>query len=203
MSNKISRRRFIAAASLGTAATVLVESKDLLGMVNRTPIIVDARKITGPLPHIWNGYLGNLCLTLNPLGASLLDRINETSTFPFYRRCWGITSSGTCNASKSYGSLNVYHEDSEGNPFYDFTLFDQVFDIIISKNIIPIMCIGFVPDLLSSAPSSGEKGGTYPPNDFEIYPPNDYDKWYDLVYAHSSFRYWSICIHNSSSSIWY
>ena len=41
----------------------------------------------------------------------------------------------------------MYHEDDYGNPFYDFVLFDQVFDILVSRNIIPIMCIGFMPDL--------------------------------------------------------
>ncbi|MFC1558450.1 hypothetical protein ACFL40_03745 [candidate division KSB1 bacterium] len=138
-------------------------------------ISVDAGEITGSFPHIWNGYLGNLCLTLSPIGAELLERINGTSTLPFYRRCWGITSSGTCNSTKSYGALNIYHEDADGNPFYDFTLFDQVFDILVSKNIIPIMCIGFMPDLLST--------NTNRVNDENIYPPNDYDKWYNLVYA--------------------
>ena len=155
-------------------------------------ISVDAGEITGPLPHIWNGYLGNLCLTLSPIGADLLERINATSTFPFYRRCWGITSSGTCNSTKSYGALNIYHEDADGNPLYDFTLFDQVFDVLVKKNIIPIMCIGFIPELLSSRTSSADKGGIYPPSDYEIYPPNDYDKWYNLVYAmvgHSVDRY--------------
>ena len=160
MKKKISRRKFIAAASLSTVAAVLPESNYLLEMVNRTQISVDAGEITDSLPHIWNGYLGNLCLTLNPLGVDLLERINATSTFPFYRRCWGITSSGTCNSKKSYGSLNVYHEDADGNPFYDFTLFDQVFDILVSRDIIPIMCIGFVPDLLSSV-SKSDKGGKY------------------------------------------
>ena len=182
MDKRISRRKFIAATSLSTAAAVLPKRNYLLGMVNRTQISVDAGEISGSLPHIWNGYLGNLCLTLNPLGVDLLERINATSTFPFYRRCWGITSSGTCNSKKSYGSLNVYHEDADGNPFYDFTLFDQVFDILVSRDIIPIMCIGFVPDLLSSV-SKSDKGEKYPPGDYEIYPPNDYDKWYNLVYA--------------------
>jgi xylan 1,4-beta-xylosidase len=181
MNKKISRRKFITAASLSTGVAVFPGRNYLFGMVNRTQISVDARKISGPLSHIWNGYLGNLCLTLNPLGVDLMERINATSNFPFYRRCWGITSSGTCNV-ESYGSLNVYHEDANGNPLYDFVLFDQVFDILVSRNIIPIMCIGFMPDLLSSA-SSADKDGNYPPSDYETYAPNDYDKWYNLVYV--------------------
>ena len=180
---RISRRKFITAASLSTVAAILPEKYYVSKMDNSIQIHIDTGKIIGPLPHIWNGYLGNLCLTLNPIGAELLDRVNSTSSLPFYRRCWGITSSGTCNSNKSYGALNIYHEDSDGNPFYDFTLFDQVFDIHVAKNIIPIMCIGFVPELLSSGISAKNKGGSYPPDDYEIFPPNDYDKWYKLVHA--------------------
>lgn len=171
----------------------IIFSGNTLHSAEKSPvqINVNASQIISPLPHIWNGLLGNLCLTLSPVGEELLSRIEKTSPFPFYRRCWGVTSSGTCNSTKSYGALNIYHENTDGSPFYDFTLFNQVFDIMVEKNFIPIVCIGFMPDLLSSI-STESGGGVYPPADSEIYPPKDYDKWYGLIFAvvkHSVERY--------------
>ncbi|MCK4966335.1 hypothetical protein KAS50_04850, partial [bacterium] len=147
-------------------------------------ISVDAGKITGSLSHIWNGFMGNAALTITPDGEKLLSRIVETSKYPYYRRVWGVTRSDAGNF-ESYGSTNVYNEDDEGNPIYDYTIIDQLFDILISKNIIPIACIGFMPGSLSSAPDSktdSQKRDFYPSMDFERYPPKDYEKWYKLIY---------------------
>lgn len=139
-------------------------------------IKVDATNITGTIGHPWNAMLGGLTHSLTPQGNRLLQWMIDTYSQPFYRVCWAVTQSGT--GIDDYGATNVYQMDKNGHPFYDFTLFDQIFDVIISKKFIPVLEFGFMPDSLSSAPAEvfKQKGKT------EQYPPKDYDKWYDLVY---------------------
>ncbi|MFC1557927.1 hypothetical protein ACFL40_01090 [candidate division KSB1 bacterium] len=150
----------------------------------RVIISVNAKTNIGSLPHIWNGFMGNACLTITPDGEKLLSRVVKTSQFPYLRRVWGLTRTDAGNF-ESYGSTNVYNEDDEGNPFYDYTLIDQIYDVLISKDIIPMPCIGFMPRSLTTAPDSrpgARRRDFYSSMDFERYPPKDYEKWYTLVY---------------------
>jgi xylan 1,4-beta-xylosidase len=150
---------------------------------NKSPVSikVDAEVTTGPIEPVWNGIGGSLGLALTPQGGRLLKRIDEASPYPFYRRCWGITESGIAvpfAAEADYGSTNVYQVDENGRPFYEFTLFDQIFDRILTGDFIPIMHIGSMPDSLSSSPLLTIRER----EDLEKYPPKDYDNWYSLVY---------------------
>ena len=158
---------------------------------SQASIKVNSEVKIGTIEPIWNGIGGSLGLALTPQGDRLLQRIDEASPYPFYRRCWGTTESGTAvpfTAEVDYGSTNVYQVDENGRPFYDFTLFDQIFDIILSRDFIPIMHIGSMPDSLSSSPLSTVQEK----EDIEKYPPKDYDNWYSLVYnivKHCAERY--------------
>ena len=58
-------------------------------------ITVNSTDVTGPAEHIWNGIGGSLGLALTPEGEQLLERITGASPYPYYRRCWGITQTGT------------------------------------------------------------------------------------------------------------
>jgi xylan 1,4-beta-xylosidase len=154
-------------------------------------IAVNSRVITGTIEPIWNGVGGSTGLALTPQGERLLHRIRKTSDYPFYKRIWGITSTGTAvpfTAEADWGSTNVYQVDKNGNPFYDFTLFDQILDVIIKQRFIPIMHLGLMPDSLSSAPDSI----AHTKDNLIKYPPKDYNKWYDLIYQivkHCNERY--------------
>jgi xylan 1,4-beta-xylosidase len=154
-------------------------------------ITVDSKIITGTIEPIWNGVGGSTGLALTPQGERLLHRIRNTSEYPFYKRIWGITSTGTAvpfTAEADWGSTNVYQADKNGNPYYDFTLFDQILDVIVKENFIPIMHLGLMPDSLSSAPDSVP----HTKDNLVRYPPEDYSKWHDLIYhivTHCKERY--------------
>lgn len=143
-------------------------------------INVNAKKVTDTIAPIWNGIGGASGLALTPQGERLLKRISNSSPYPFYKRIWGITSTGTAvpfTAEADWGSTNVYQVDKNGNAFYDFTLFDQILDATLKGNFIPVMHLGLMPDSLSSAPDSIPHTGDH----LTKYPPKDYDRWYDLV----------------------
>ncbi len=89
-----------------------------------------------------------------------------------------------------WGNGNVYHEDADGNPFYDFTIADQTYDAIVEAGHHVLMEIAFTPrdllppeaDELTVVPSptvySNYEAGAW------AYPPKDYEKWRGLVAAH-------------------
>ena len=154
-------------------------------------ISVNSANVIDTIEPIWNGIGGSSGLALTPQGERLLQRIVESSPYPFYRRIWGVTETGTAvpfTAEADWGSTNVYQVGKDGIPFYDFTLFDQILDIVLSKKFIPVMHLGSMPDSLSSAPDSV----LHTKANLIKYPPEDYNKWHDLIYnivKHCGERY--------------
>ncbi len=144
-------------------------------------INVDYANVIDTIGPIWNGIGGSTGLAMTPQGERLFQRIVDSSPYPYYKRIWGVTETGTAvpfSAEADWGSTNVYQVDKNGNPFYDFTLFDQIFDVVLAKHFIPIMHLGNMPDSLSSAPKTVRQVK----ENLIKYPPKDYNHWYDLVY---------------------
>ncbi|MGO2773858.1 MAG: GH39 family glycosyl hydrolase, partial [Brachybacterium tyrofermentans] len=88
-----------------------------------------------------------------------------------------------------WGNGNVYHEDSQGAPFYDFTILDQAYDAIVEAGHHVLVEIGFTPrDLLPpeadelTIPSSPTAYSAYEAGQW-AYPPRDDDRWRDLIAA--------------------
>ena len=84
-------------------------------------------------------------------------------------------------------SGNVYHEDENGDSFYDFTIVDQAYDAIIGAGHHVLVELGFTPrDLL---PPQAEALKVVPSptvyTSYEAgawgYPPRDYDRWAGLI----------------------
>ncbi|TDD70996.1 xylan 1,4-beta-xylosidase [Jiangella aurantiaca] len=73
--------------------------------------------------------------------------------------------------------LGVYRE-VDGEPVYDFTGVDRVYDMVLSLGLTPIVEISFMPRDLAADPSATvfEYGAI-------ISPPKDWNRWYDLVRA--------------------
>lgn len=73
--------------------------------------------------------------------------------------------------------LGVYRE-VDGEPVYDFSGVDRVYDMVLSLGLRPIVEISFMPRDLAADPSATvfEYGAI-------ISPPKDWDRWYDLVRA--------------------
>jgi xylan 1,4-beta-xylosidase len=84
--------------------------------------------------------------------------------------------------SLKWGSTNIYTEDKDGNPVYDWTIVDKIFDTYIERGMKPLVEIGFMPEALSANPLPYRHSW---PSTFSTgwaYPPKDYDKWAELVF---------------------
>ncbi|MCF2518968.1 GH39 family glycosyl hydrolase [Dyadobacter sp. CY351] len=130
-------------------------------------------------------------------GKKLLTEISQLSKVPVYVRAHSMFVTGDGVAALKWGSTNVYTEDKKGNPVYDWTIVDKIFDTYIERGMKPIAQIGFMPEALSSKPQPyrhhWKPGDDY--NDIYTgwaYPPNNYEKFAELVFQwvkHSVKRY--------------
>ncbi|WP_455169590.1 GH39 family glycosyl hydrolase [Aegicerativicinus sediminis] len=162
-------------------------------------IDVDFENEIGPMNPIWAwwGY-DEPNYTYMKDGKKLLTEISQFSPVPVYVRAHSllVTDEGP-RAALKWGSTNVYTEDPMGNPIYDWTIIDSIFDTYIERGMKPFAQIGFMPKALSIKPEPyrhfWKPGIAYD----EIYtgwayPPNDYEKWAELVFQwvkHSIERY--------------
>jgi xylan 1,4-beta-xylosidase len=153
-----------------------------------TEIRVDLKKKKGPMSPVWAwfGY-DEPNYTYMKDGKKLLSEIAELSPVPVYVRAHNLLTTGDGKPALKWGSTNAYTEDSNGNPIYNWTIIDSIFDTYIERGMRPLVEIGFMPEALSTKPKPYQhkwKPGA-PYSDIYTgwaYPPNNYEKWAELVY---------------------
>ena len=147
-------------------------------------IQVFADRSDAALPPVWS-YFGydEPNYTYAPNGQKLLRELQALSPVPVYIRTHNLLTSGDGSASLKWGSTNVYTEDADGNPIYDWAILDRIFDTFHGAGVKPLVEIGFMPKALSTHPDpyrhSFPQGSIYTG---WAYPPKDYQKWSDLVF---------------------
>ena len=151
------------------------------------PVIiqVDAAHPTGPYRPAWN-YFGadepNHVYSMN--GEKLLRELAALSPAPVHVRLHNLLTTGDGTASLKWGSTNAYREDADGNPVYDWTITDRIFDAMRDAGVQPLVEVGFMPEALSTHPEPYRHD--FPRGNIFTgwsYPPKDYAKWAALVTA--------------------
>ena len=157
----------VAAAPLGPADTV-----------PEVTVSVDAARVTRPLPRPWRPMIGSehlshmLCADTTggrPIGAELAEALRLAHDELGVRavRAHAIL----CD------DLGVYREVN-GEPAYDFSGVDRVYDTVLSLGLRPVVELSFMPRDLAADPSATVFGyGAI------ISPPRDHERWGDLVRA--------------------
>ncbi|MGN6370134.1 MAG: GH39 family glycosyl hydrolase [Phycisphaerae bacterium] len=181
---------------LTTIAAALSLTTSLAQAQDNTPpanlpvsIQIDATKTRGPLTPTWRFFGYDECnFTYMHDGQQLLSELAQLQPHPVYIRCHHLLTSGNPDdLALKWGATNIYTEDAQGNPHYDFTTVDKIFDTYIHLGLKPYAQLGFMPKDLSTHP---EKYPThFDPNqrishdEGVAYPPKDYNKWRDLAHA--------------------
>lgn len=167
-----------------------------------TPITisVDAESNVGELRPIWDYFGCDEALTmLTPEGQHLLRELQKgRSADPIQIRVHHLLTSGDQSLALKWSSTNVYTEDADGNPVYDWATMDGIMDVLTQPGIEPFVQAGFMPQDLSSNPEpytptlvkrgmprNMVSGGAF-------YPPKDFKKWEHLIEAwarHCKQRY--------------
>jgi len=159
-------------------------------MSDTVQIGVDASRRVGKLEHRWN-YIGyDECnYTHSPGGLALIGKIGKLEK-PYYIRTHHMLCTGICHGFYKWGSTNVYTEDRNGNPVYNYEIIDRMIDIWLENNCVPFFELGFMPKDLAD-PREAENGASYTAgygsvSEYQLrgwcQPPKDYGKWYELIY---------------------
>lgn len=116
---------------------------------------------------------------------------------PYYIRNHNIFTSGNTLSYPAGGSTNIYIEDEDGKPYYNFEIVDKIYDNYVKNNLLPIIELGFMPlDLVADSkdlPSDWKIGRDVGRELYELNkwksPPKDYKKWQKLVETFATHLY--------------
>ena len=130
-------------------------------------IAVDAAAPSTPLPHFWEQMFGSgrAILSLRESYRQDLRDVKKVADFR-YVRFHGILND----------EVGVYGEDKQGEPIYNFTYVDQIYDGLLQNGVRPYVEIGFMPKQMAAQLD-------YHPFWYHpiVSPPKDYAKWDDLI----------------------
>lgn len=145
-------------------------------------IHVDAAALQGEWKPLWRffGY-DEPNFTYMKDGKKLLSELGKLGTAQVSIRTHHLLTSGDGNPGLKWGSTNAYTEDASGNPVYDWTLTDRIFDTYLERGLKPYVQMGFMPEALSTHPQDYPHDPppgklTFPGSGFS-YPPKDYTRW--------------------------
>ncbi len=133
-------------------------------------VTVDLAAPAHPLPHFWDEMFGSGRAILSLRSSYRHDlRAVKQATDMRYVRFHGILMD----------EVGVYSEDAKGNPVYNFSYVDQIYDGLLKNGVKPFVELSFMPKDLSSDPAALH-AFWYKPN---VAPPKDWNKWADFIKA--------------------
>ncbi len=151
-------------------------------------IHVNAAQRQGPLRQSWRFFgADEPNYAYLKSGKKLIGELGELAPRQVYFRAHNLLTSGDGTPALKWGSTGAYHEDEKGNPVYDWTILDRIFDTYQQAGVRPYVEIGFMPKDLSIKPEPYQHHWTPTARYNEIYtgwayPPKDYAKWGELAY---------------------
>ena len=150
---------------------------------------VDLSRVIAPFRPIysWFGY-DEANYSTTQLGRALFIQLHNLSPVPVHIRVHHLLTSGNGQPELKFSSTNVYREDALGNPIYDFTILDGIFDAYKAAGVQPMVELGFMPkDLAVDLPERKVPYQVHYPQSTvsgaSNNPPKDYKKWGDLIGA--------------------
>lgn len=131
------------------------QKQETTGQYDDQPVSINVNLASkkGPMKPIWSwfGY-DEPNYTYMKDGKKLLTELSEAMPVPVHVRVHSLLVTGDGKAALKWGSTNAYTEDAQGNPIYNWTIIDSIFDTYIERGMKPMPQIGFMPEALSSNP---------------------------------------------------
>jgi len=151
-------------------------------------ISIDASQTKGDMKPIWRFFGAdepNFAYMKD--GQKLIKELGALRPNQVYFRTHNLLTTGDGTPALKWGSTNIYTEDAEGRPVYDWKIVDRIFDTYLQRGVRPYVQIGFMPKALSTKPEPYQHSWTPTAKYEEIYtgwayPPKDYSRWGELVY---------------------
>ena len=137
--------------------------------ISAEQVTIDAHAAGKPFPHFWEQMFGSgrARLSMRQSYRDDIQRVKKVTEFG-YVRFHAILDDEN----------GVYSEDAKGNPIYNWSYVDQIYDGLLDSGIRPFVEISFMPKALASR--LDYQAFWYRPI---VSPPKSYDKWDALMTA--------------------
>jgi xylan 1,4-beta-xylosidase len=134
-------------------------------------ITIDATAKGTPFPHFWEQMFGSgrAALSLRESYRKDLRTVKKVTDFRYVRF-----------HAIFHDELGLFHLDAAGQPVYNFSYIDQVYDGLLENGVRPFVELSFMPQDLASDPEAGFQPFFYKPN---TSPPKDYGLWDQMLQA--------------------
>ena len=134
-------RRFLTPFVLMVALLI----STLAGGQTTERVAIDAKAAATPFPHFWEQTFGSgrAILTLRESYREDLRAVKGVTDFR-YVRFHAIL----------HDEVGVYNEDEHGNPVYNFSYVDQIYDGLLKNGVRPLVEISFMPRKLAFNPDA-------------------------------------------------
>ncbi|HZR55650.1 MAG TPA: glycosyl hydrolase family 39 [Terriglobales bacterium] len=131
---------------------------------------IDWHASTTPFPHFWEQMFGSgrAILSLRESYRNDLRAVKQIADFR-YVRFHAIL----------HDEVGVYNEDEQGNPAYNFSYVDQIYDGLLKNGVRPVVEISFMPKKLAFNPDALHPFW-YKQN---VSPPKSLERW-DALMTH-------------------
>jgi xylan 1,4-beta-xylosidase len=131
-------------------------------------VSIDAQTSTTPFPHFWEQMFGSgrAILSLRENYREDLRAVKQVADFR-YVRFHAIL----------HDEVGVYNEDEHGNPVYNFSYVDEIYDGLLKNRVRPVVEISFMPKKLAFNPDDLH-AFWYKQN---VSQPKSLERWDDLM----------------------
>lgn len=130
-------------------------------------IQIDANAPARPFPHFWEQMFGSGRATLSLRDAYRSDlRMVKGITGFEYVRFHGIFDD----------DVDLYDENKQGEPIYNFSYVDQIYDGLLANGVRPYVELSFMPPKLAAR--EVHQAFWYRP---VVAPPKNWERWDDLI----------------------
>ena len=156
----------IFAASL---APLRAQQAGLGNTENTERVAIDANAAATPFPHYWERMFGSgrANLAMRTSYRSDMHQVKQITGFQYVRF-----------HAIFHDENGVYSEDKQGNPVYNWSYVDQIYDGLLAEGVRPFVEISFMPKAMASR--LDYHAFWYKPI---VAPPKDYAKWEALITA--------------------
>ena len=150
------------------AATVCFSLQLCAQAPSHETIAIDATARATPLPHFWEHMFGSgrAILSLRDSYRQDLREVKKITGMQYVRF-----------HAIFHDEVGVYDEDKQGNPIFNFSYVDQIYDGLLANGVRPFVELSFMPKKLASN-QDALHAFWYKQN---VSPPKDYAKWDELI----------------------
>ena len=163
-------RRFSVLLLPLAAGAVLALAHTVAAQTVAEAVDIDSSAPSHPLPHFWERMFGSgrAILSLRESYRHDLRETKRITDFEFVRF-----------HAIFQDEVGMYDEDAAGNPVYNFSYVDQIYDGLLENKVRPFVEMSFMPKKLTSDPNALH-AFWYKQN---VAPPKDWNRWGQMIEA--------------------